>query len=324
MAQRNLDKQFRTNIARNFVKQIQASGGDCLFACIGSANDPYLTERTERQENIARNKLLSATRILPTDVCLIIDRVDWTSGTKYDKVEDSVDMSTKSFYVINRENNVYVCIDNNGRLESTQEPTGTGANNITLGDGYTWKFLYSVPNNKLKFLDEKSIPIIELRDYENEAAPYSDARQFQYTAQKNAITDTRAGTILGVDKSGVNTAVYANALPGNINQKLLGAGVSGDTVIISDALNTTNTYNDYAIRILDGLGAGQIRTILRNKVLATGVNQVTVSGSTFNPIPRQNDRYEIIPRLSISGNGTGAEAYTVLDPSSLRIDRVGS
>ncbi len=44
--------------------------------------------------------------------------------------------------------------------------------------------------------------------------------------------------------------------------------------------------------------------------------------ASFSPIPRQNDRYEIIPRLSISGNGTGAEAYTVLDPSSLRIDRV--
>ncbi len=79
MAQRSLDKQFRTNIARNFVKQVQSSGGDCLFACIGSPTDSYLTERTERQENISRNNLLSATRIIPSDVCLVIDRSDWTS-----------------------------------------------------------------------------------------------------------------------------------------------------------------------------------------------------------------------------------------------------
>ena len=74
MAQRSLDKLFRTNIARKLVKQIQSSGGDCMFACIGSPTDPFLTERTERQENIARNKLLSATRIVPNDVCLVIDR----------------------------------------------------------------------------------------------------------------------------------------------------------------------------------------------------------------------------------------------------------
>ena len=168
MAQRSLDKLFRTNIAKNFVKQIQSSGGDCLFACIGSPTDPFLTERTERQENIFRNKLLSATRIIPNDVCLVIDRKNWVSGTIYDNIDDTIDMSTKNFYVINRENNVYICLGNNGGLSSTQEPTGTETNDIVLGDNYVWKFLYTVPNDKLKFLDEKTIPIIELKTYENE------------------------------------------------------------------------------------------------------------------------------------------------------------
>ena len=72
-------------------------------------------------------------------------------------------MSSKTFYVLNRENNVYVCIDNNGGLASTQEPTGTDTSDITLGDNYVWKFLYSVPSNKPKFLDETTIPIVELK-----------------------------------------------------------------------------------------------------------------------------------------------------------------
>ncbi len=223
MAQRSLDKLFRTNIARNFVKQIQSSGGDCMFACIGSPTDPFLTERTERQENVFRNKLLSATRIIPNDVCLVIERKDWTTGTIYDRIDDTIDMSTKNFYVINRENNVYLCLNNNGGLASTEEPTGTETSDIVLGDNYVWQFLYTVPNNKLKFLDDKTIPIVELKTYDNESAPYDDARQFQYAAQKNALTDTRTGTIIRVDTSGQNTAVYANALPANINQKILGA-----------------------------------------------------------------------------------------------------
>ena len=323
MAQRSLDKLFRTNIARNFVKQIQSSGGDCMFACIGSPTDPFLTERTERQENIFRNKLMSATRIIPNDVCLVIERKDWTTGTIYDKIDDTIDMSTKNFYVINRENNVYLCLNNNGGLASTEEPTGTETSDIVLGDNYVWKFLYTVPNNKLKFLDDKTIPIVELKTYDNESAPYDDARQFQYAAQKNALTDTRTGTIIRVDTSGQNTAVYANALPGNINQKILGAGPTGDTLFISDAVNTTGTYNDYAVRIVSGSGAGQIKTIQNNTVLATGLNRITLaSGTSFSPIPSVNDRYEILPRISISGSGIGAEAYAVMDPSSLRISRV--
>ena len=323
MAERRLDKQFRTNIARNFVRQVKETGDDCLFACIGSPTEPFLTERTENQENIARNKLLTATRVLPTDVSLVIDRKDWATGTIYVKINDQVDMSDKNFYVLNRENNVYVCLDNNGGLPSTQEPTGTDTNDIILSDGYKWKFMFGVPNNKLKFLDEHTIPIEELKTYDNESAPYSDIRQFQYAAQKNAITDTRSGTILDIDLSTTNTAVYANALPASINQRLLGAGASGDQLFIADAVNTTDTYNDYAIRIIDGRGAGQIKTIQNNTVLADGVNAINLAvGSSFSPIPTVNDRYEIIPRLTISGSGNNATAYAVMDPSSLRISDV--
>ena len=319
MAQRNLDKQFRTNIARNFVEQVQST--DCLFACLGSAKAPSLFQRTERQENVFRNKLLTATRIVPNDICLVIDRVDWTSGTVYDKLNDDVDMSNRTFYVLNSDNNVYVCIDNNGGLPSTQEPTGTDTNEFTLGDNYIWKFLYAIPSNKIKFLDSDTIPIVELKTYENESAPYTDARQLQYSVQKNALADGRSGTILNIDLSTTNTGVYSGALPGDLNQFVVGA--SADSVIITDALNQTGTYNDYSIRIVTGRGSGQLKTISNNTVLATGKNQVNLeSGASFSPIPEVGDRYEIIPRITISGNGTGAEAYPIIDRATLRISDV--
>ena len=72
-------------------------------------------------------------------------------------------MSNRTFYVLNSDNNVYVCIDNNGGLPSTQEPTGTDTNEYTLGDNYIWKFLYAIPSNKIKFLDSDTIPIVELK-----------------------------------------------------------------------------------------------------------------------------------------------------------------
>ena len=99
------------------------------------------------------------------------------------KSNDSIDMSTQNFYVLNRENNVYVCINNNGGL-FTEEPTGTDTDDLSLGDGYVWKFMYTVPNDKLKFLDSKTIPIVELKTYDNESAPYSDAGSFNTQHKK--------------------------------------------------------------------------------------------------------------------------------------------
>ena len=92
MTQRKLDKQFRTNIAQNFVRQIQSDNDDCLFACVGSSEGEFLTSRTERQEQVQRRKILTATRILPKDISLVINRIDWTSGTVYNRVEDDIDI----------------------------------------------------------------------------------------------------------------------------------------------------------------------------------------------------------------------------------------
>ena len=77
------------------------------------------------------------------------------------------------------------------------------------------------------------------------------------------------------------------------------------------------------LELLVNPAAGQIKTIDNNKVISTGLNQITLAaGSTLSPIPSVNDRYEIIPRISIAGNGINAEAYAIMDSSSLRISRI--
>ena len=49
-----------------------------------------------------------------------------------------------TFYVLNSANNVYKVLDNNGNAQSTVEPTGTSTSILTTGDGYKWKFMYSL------------------------------------------------------------------------------------------------------------------------------------------------------------------------------------
>jgi hypothetical protein len=77
------------------------------------------------------------------------------SANEYQKLEDS------KFYVVTDEYNVYKCLDNNNNAPSTNRPIGTQILPITLADGYTWKFMYSVPIAlRQKFLTDDQMPVV--------------------------------------------------------------------------------------------------------------------------------------------------------------------
>ena len=48
--------------------------------------------------------------------------------------------------------NVYKCLDNNGGAASTVEPTGTSTSILSTGDGYKWKYMYTLSASTNKFL----------------------------------------------------------------------------------------------------------------------------------------------------------------------------
>ena len=105
--------------------------------------------------------LLAAKRITSSDVSFAIPRRNWTTGTVYDYYRHdygnritgttttqsansgATNLFDATFYVLNSANNVYKCLDNNGNAQSTVEPT-TSTSILTTGDGYKWKFMYSL------------------------------------------------------------------------------------------------------------------------------------------------------------------------------------
>ena len=40
--------------------------------------------------------------------------------------------------------NVYKCLDNNSDAASTVKPTGTSTSILSTGDGYKWKYMYTL------------------------------------------------------------------------------------------------------------------------------------------------------------------------------------
>ena len=106
--------------------------------------------------------MIAAKKITASDISYVVPRHDWTTGTVYDyyradygatvnsatvqTVAGGTDMfaTTTKFFVRSSANNVYKCMSNNGGAASTVEPTGTSTSELTTGDGYVWKYMYSL------------------------------------------------------------------------------------------------------------------------------------------------------------------------------------
>jgi len=105
--------------------------------------------------------MYAAKRITTSDVTHAIERYDWTSGTVYDKYNDTdTDLMDDDFYVMTEDYNVYKVLNNAGATASTTKPSGVSTSPFTTADGYVWKYMYTVTTAKaLKFLTNDYIPV---------------------------------------------------------------------------------------------------------------------------------------------------------------------
>ena len=176
-----ITNKFRIHNQEQFVESFSESGANVYYLGIGrpqafaTSTRPDL--RTENEgtdaapltpvdsigdEFYAFDDLLAAKRVASSDVSICIPRRNWTTGTVYDyyrhdygnRVTGGTSTQTANsgatnlfdatFYVLTDDFNVYKCLDNNGNAASTVEPTGTSNSILTTGDGYKWKYMYSL------------------------------------------------------------------------------------------------------------------------------------------------------------------------------------
>jgi hypothetical protein len=137
-------------------------------------NNPDVPEQSQRYLKNVYKSMFVAKHITSNNITPVAQRFDWTSGEIYDYYRDDIDMFQKDssgllvkiFYVKNRYDQVFKCLDNNNGAESTDEPffqPGTyNTNNVFASgvDGYKWKYIYTIDvGNKVKFMDSTWIPV---------------------------------------------------------------------------------------------------------------------------------------------------------------------
>ncbi len=123
--------------------------------------------------NHTGDTMIFGRKVTSDNIRRLIKKRTWAKGTRYNMYRHDYSSTNKAsgsqatrlydadYYVINKDYNVYICIDNGASGISTtgqasqDEPTFTGLEPSRAGesgDGYTWKYLFTVsPSDIVKF-----------------------------------------------------------------------------------------------------------------------------------------------------------------------------
>lgn len=243
--------------------------------------------------NDLKNSLISGVIVNETDISYIIDRNTWTSGTIYDQYDFNTVMDEKTFYIINRFNDVYKCLSNNSDKPSTSEPISRTLNNIELPDGYVWKYMFSLDEASLdKFGAEDYIPITANSSVISSAIP-GTIDGYEVVSSSNNFVVVNSGTILG----GISNTIFR---------------------IANTASSNLNFYANSLIYIESGVGAGSYSIINTSYANSTGKY---ISVNSPLSIDTTSD-YLISPQAIVNGNGTNAKGIVYIDEVNHTIDRI--
>jgi hypothetical protein len=218
-------------------------------------------------QNHVFNTMLFGKKITPLNCKRVIRRVDWTLGNRYEMYRHDYNISNPSpitqsirlydanYFVMNRNYNVYICIDNGS---SGNNPKGNASRDEPLftdlepsragesGDGYIWKYLFTVsPSDILKFDSTEYIclpnnwnsssdfQVREIRENGN-----SDLNKNQL--KKIYIEDGGSGYSGGLGQEvqilgdGVGARAVVDVVNGSIENVTISAGGSGYTYAMVD------------------------------------------------------------------------------------------
>lgn len=282
---------------------------------------PSIVEDDSDYENTKiRTNALFVKKIEPADVSLVSTRYDWLSGTVFVPWDQTKNMRNMNFYCVNSAGNVYKCLDNNGGSESTIEPTGQSFDITSTADGYTWKFMYSIPSfKKSRFMTANFIPVQKA---------LSDS--FYSKGAVSAVSVVSGGTGYSSDPVTVIN-VTGGAPTGSGASATIEVGISGNITaitLISGGTNYTAGVN-LSVATVAGTGAILTPTIVGGVITSIAITaqgtgyaldeaiNFSIGGAIIVPtlstsgqitdltIVNQGIGYTTTPTLTVSGIGTG-------------------
>lgn len=244
-----ITSKFRYQNAKNLIKDI-GDANNSYYLFVGrtqswAPSDSTVPVPLDRavDENDAWSNAIALKRIVFSQVSNCTPRYNWISGTVYSEYDDlDSQLSTKQYYVVTDELNVYKCIQA-GAGASVIKPSGTATTISTtpLPDGYRWKFMFTITGNDVnKFLTNQFIPVKRLTIDDNSiqwviqnAAISGAIHHIKVVSAGSGYTSAPTVTISGDGTGATATATISGGIVTGITMTNVGSGYSKATVTFS-------------------------------------------------------------------------------------------
>ena len=267
--------KFRIHNAEQFYESIGESAASTYYLFIGrpqafaanagggtdssppTPNDDIVSEYAQFRE------MMAAKKVTASDISFVVPRRTWTSGTTYDiyrpdysstvtSNSSATNLFSATYYIMTSEYKVYKCMGNDNNTASTVEPTATGNTEAATGDGYVWKYMYTMTStHTANFLSTDFMPVVDTLGTITGGS--------QSTVSSNAVDGEIRHIAVTTAGSGYNNGSFTNV-------PIRGDGASGVcTVVVSggalaSATVTTQgtgyTFATVDVANISGIGGG--------------------------------------------------------------------
>ena len=208
-------------------------------------------------------------------------------------VSNEAKLYETNHYVVTSEYKVYKCLDNSNDSASTVEPSSTSQSPFILGDGYTWKYMYTVNASDFeKFKSDEYIPVPEISEVTNRINSTGNYGGAIYKIDiKTSGSGYSTGDVFNVIGDGVNAQVRVTTVDatngGITGVKVINPGTSYTYGQIDSALVVTAQNTEQS-----GTGTGATLT----PIISPGPNLpfLTIFFSSISTIPVSDPAHNIL------------------------------
>ena len=357
-----ITNKFRIHNQEQFVESFSESSANVYYLGIGrpqafaTATRPDL--RTENEGTDAApltpvdsiqdefhhfDDMLAAKKVTSTDVSICIPRRNWTTGTVYDYYRHdygnrvtggtrtqsansgATNLFDATFYVMSSDFNVYKCLDNNGNAASTVEPTGTSTSILSTGDGYKWKYMYTLSaTQQANFLSTDFMAVATNSTVSAAATDGAVNIVKIKTAGSGGSNGTHTGVaIRGDGSSGTATVTVAGGVVTAVTVTNVGSGytyayIRNADIVSAGATSLSGAELDVIIEPKGGHGFNAIKE-LGGFFVMMNTNFEAGEASNSGDFTTANDFRKVMLMRDINSGGSAATATTLRNTKAILV-----
>ena len=301
-----------TNILRKQLldgfKSSVDSGDNYYVAIARSDAFTPATDVSSKAEQLKLRNSLQSVKVL-SNSSFVVPTVTWTSGTVYEAYDD-VNSSQENFYVVNSNNEVYICIEQgkdilHAAAVSIIEPSNNSVLTFKTSDGYKWRYMYKMSAAAIEnFKTSSYMPVKTLLDAPSalsipEEVDQKIAQDLSVDGEILSVAvDNAEGTgylptsTIRITGDGTGASFLLSADDDGINKTEIdsdGNGVyshgSGYTHAATIATDGTSAVLRPVIAPVGGLNADPVVSLKSTSFML----QVDIQGDELNTIVSEND-----------------------------------